>query len=178
MISAGFMSMEELLVKLKTWESEIKKMGLQVNIGKTKIMVTGLDMDLLKKFGKDPCGVCQKGVRSNAISCGDCLCWIGSNAISCGDCLCWIQKKSNGIKGPLCPNPDFRCARCLGTARPIDGRTVKGVKVDEEKLEAISEFCYLCAGGGCELAAVTYCKCAWGWFRQLLPLLTTTICSL
>ena len=124
MIRGGFMSMQELLVKLKTWKSEIKKMGLQVNMGKTKIMVTGLDMDLLKKFGKDPCGVCQKGVGSNAIS------WCG--------CLCWIHKKSYDIKFPLCPNTDFRCAQCLGTARPIDGRTLKGVKVDEEKLEAIS----------------------------------------
>ena len=117
------MSMEELLVKFKTWKSEIKKMGLQVNMGKTKIMVSGLDLDLLKKFVKDPWGVCQKGV--------------GSNAISCAGCLCWIHKKCNGIKGPLRPNPDFRCARCLGTARPIDRRTVKGVKVDEEQLEAV-----------------------------------------
>ena len=123
-------------------------MGLQVNMGKTKIMVSGLDLDRLKKFGKDPCGVCQKGV--------------GSNTISCGGCLCWIHKKCNGIKGPLLPNPDFRCARCLGTARPIDERTVKGVKLDEEKREAVSEFCYLSAGGGYELAAVRRCKCAWG----------------
>ena len=35
MISAGFMSMEELLVKLETWKSEIMKMGLQVH-GKDK----------------------------------------------------------------------------------------------------------------------------------------------
>ena len=31
------------------------------------MMVSGLDLDLLKKSGKDPCGVCQKGVGSNAI---------------------------------------------------------------------------------------------------------------
>ena len=138
------MSMEELLVKLKTWKPEIKKMGLQVNMGKTNIMVSGLDLDLLKKFGKDPRGVCQKGV--------------GSNATSCGGCLCWIHKKCNGIKGPLHPNPDFRCTQCRGKARPIDERTVKGAKNDEEKLEAVSES----ACGGCELAAVTRCKCAWG----------------
>ena len=60
MISAGFMSMEELLVKLKTWKSEIKKMGLQVNMGKIKIMVSGLHLHFLKKFGKDPCGVSEK----------------------------------------------------------------------------------------------------------------------
>ena len=115
--------MEELLVKFKTWKSEIKKMGLQLNMGKTILMVSGLDLGHLNKFGKDLCGVCQKGV--------------GSNAISCGDCLCWVHKKCNGIKCPLYPNPDFRCARCLGTARPIDGRKGKGVKVDEEKLEAV-----------------------------------------
>ena len=38
------------------------------------------------------------------------------------------------------------------------------------------QFCYLgdmlSAGGGCELAVITRCKCAWGKFRQLLPLLT------
>ena len=155
MISAE--SMEELLVKLKTWKTEMEKKDLIVNIGKTKIMVSGMDLDLLKKSGKDPCGVCQKGV--------------GSNAIFCGGCLCWIHKKCSGIKGPLRPDPDFRCGRCLGKAR-----TVKEVKVNDEKLEAVPEFCYLgdmlSAGGGCELAAVTRCKCAWGKFRQLLPLLT------
>ena len=41
--------MEELLVKLQTWKSDIKKIGLQVNIGKTKIMVSGFDSDLSKK---------------------------------------------------------------------------------------------------------------------------------
>lgn len=50
------------------------------------------------------------------------------------------------------------------------------VMVGDEKLEAVPEFCYLgdmlSAGGGCDLAAVTRCKCAWGKFRQLLPLLT------
>ena len=159
MISAE--SMEELLVKLKTWKTEMEKKGLRVNMGKTKIMVSGMDLDLLKKPGKDHCSVCQKGV--------------GSNAIFCGGCFCWIHKKCSCIKGPLRPDPEFRCARCLVKARPIDGQTVKEVKVDDEKLEAGPEFCYLgdmlSVGGGCELAAVTRCKCAWGKFRQLLPLL-------
>ena len=61
-----------------------------MNMGKTKIMVGGLDFDLLKRSGK----VCQKGVGSNAI-------------LSCGSCLRWIQKKCSDIKGPY---PDFRCA--------------------------------------------------------------------
>ena len=58
-----------------------------MNMGKTKIMVGGLDLDLLKRSGKVPCGVCQKGVGSNAI-------------LSCGGCLRWIHKKCSDIKGP------------------------------------------------------------------------------
>ena len=65
--------MDELLVKLKTWKLELKK-GLRVNMGKSKIIEFGMVLDLLKKSGKDPCGVCQKGVGRNAIFCGGCLC--------------------------------------------------------------------------------------------------------
>ena len=51
MISAE--SME--LVKLKTWKAEMERKGLRVNMGKTKIMVSGPNLDLLKKSGKDRC---------------------------------------------------------------------------------------------------------------------------
>ena len=161
MISAE--SMEELLVKVQTWKTEMEKKGLRVNMGKTKIMESVINLDVLKKSGKYPCGVCQSGVGS-------------SNAIFCGGCKRWVHKKCSGIKGPLRPDPEFRCARCLGTARAIDEREVSEVEVGNEKLEVVPEFCYLgdmlSAGGGCELAAITRCKCAWGKFRQLLPLLT------
>ena len=151
MISAE--SMEELLVKVQTWKTEMEKKGLRVNMGKPKIMESGINLDVLKKSGKYPCGVCQSGVGS-------------SNAIFCGGCKHWMHKKCS----------EFRCARCLGTARAIDEREVSEVEVGNEKLEVVPEFCYLgdmlSAGGGCELAAITRCKCAWGKFRQLLPLLT------
>ena len=61
-----------------------------MNMGKTKIMAGRFDLVLLKRSGKVPCGVCQKGVGSKAIS-------------SCG-CLRWIHKKFSDIKGPY---PDF-----------------------------------------------------------------------
>ena len=57
-------SKEELLVKLKTWKTEMEEKGLHVNMGKTKIMESGINLDVLKKSGKHPCGVCQKGVGS------------------------------------------------------------------------------------------------------------------
>ena len=53
--------MAELLVKLKTWKSEMEKKGMRVILGKTKSMVSGMNLDLLKKSEKDPCSVCQTG---------------------------------------------------------------------------------------------------------------------
>ena len=120
MISAE--SIQELMVKMKTWKAEMERKDLRMNMGKTKIMVSSPNLDLLKKSGKDPCGVCQTCV--------------GSIAIFCGGCLSWIHKKCSGIKDTLRPDPDYRCARCLGKARPIDGRLVKEVPVEDEKVEA------------------------------------------
>ena len=49
--------MEELLLKLRTWKSEMEKKGLRLNMGKTKIIVFSSNLDLLKKSGKDPSGL-------------------------------------------------------------------------------------------------------------------------
>ena len=159
MISAG--SKEELLVKVKTWKTEMEKKGLRVNMGKTKIMESGINLDVLKKSGKYPCGVSLTGVGS-------------TNAILCYGCKRWVHEKYSGIKGRLLHESEVTCARCLGTVRAIDARQSLEVEVGNEKLEVVPEFCYpgdmLSAGGGCELAAITRCKCAWGKFRQLLPL--------
>ena len=57
------------------------------------------------------------------------------------------------------------------------------VKDEKEKLEAVSEFCYLgdmlSAGGCCELAAVTPCKCDKGKFCYLpLSFSPTAVCPI
>ena len=77
------------------------------------------------------------------------------------------------------PRPPDKTAEALTTElwrRIFINTSVTEVEVGNEKLEVVPEFCYLgdmlSAGGGCELAAITLCKCAWGKFRQLLPLLT------
>ena len=81
----------------------------------------------------------------------------------------WIQR--------LTPNPDYRCARCMGKASPIDGRPQSEVQVAPDKLEVVASFCYLgdmlSAGGGCEMAVTTRVKTAWKKFRELLPVLTS-----
>ena len=61
--------------------------------------------------------------------------------------------------------------------RPVDGRPFKEVEVGDCVLEVVDRFCYLgdmlSAGGGCMAAATARCRCAWGKFRENLPLLTS-----
>ena len=149
-------------------EIEDGEKGLRVNMGKTKLMVSGSNLDVLRKSGKYPCGVCQAGVGRNDVQCG------GSRQL--------VHKKCSGIKGSLTSDLNFRCAHCLGTARSVDGRLVKEVMIGNEKLEVVPEFCYLgdilSAGGGCELASISRCKCVWAKIQQLLPLLANSHLSL
>ena len=47
-------SMEELLVKVQTWKTEMEKKGLRVNMGMTKIMESGINLDVLKNLESTP----------------------------------------------------------------------------------------------------------------------------
>ena len=159
-ISAG--SMEELLVGVRTWRTGVEGGGLRVSVGRAKIVESGIGLDVLGKSGRCPCGVCLAGVG-------------GTGAVRCGGCGGWVRGRCSGIGGRLLRGGEFACARCLGTARAIDGRRSLEVEVGGGELEVVPGFCclggVLSAGGGCGLAAVARCKCAWGKFRQLLPLL-------
>ena len=99
-----------------------------------------------------------------------------NNSIYCNGCKLWMHKKCSGLRR-LTPNPDYRCARCMGNARPIDGRPQNEVHVGPDKLEVIASFCYLgdmlSAGGGCEITVTTRVKTALKKFRELLPVLTS-----
>ena len=155
-------SLEECVRRLLIWKEAMEKKGLRVNAGKTKVMICGTGLDLLQSSGEYPCAVCRTGV--------------GNNSIYCNGCKLWVHKKCSGLK-QLTPNPDYRCARCMGNARPIDGRTQSEVQVGPDKLEVVASFCYLgdmlSAGGGCEMAVTTRLKTAWKKFRELLPVLTS-----
>ena len=133
-----------------------------VIVGKTKVMICGTLQDLLQSSGEYPCPVCRTGV--------------GNNNIYCNGCKLWVHKKCSGLQR-LTPNPDYRCARCMGNARPIDGRPQNEVQFRPGKLEVVASFYYLgdmlSAGGGCEIAITRRVKTAWNKFRELLPVLTS-----
>ena len=57
---------EELRTKLKKWKDGMEAKGLRVNVGKTKAMFGGHDLQSLKDSGKYPCSVCRNGVGENS----------------------------------------------------------------------------------------------------------------
>ena len=155
-------SLEECVRRLLTWKEAMEEKGLRVNTGKTKIMICGTGLDLLQSSGEFPCAVCRTGV--------------GSNSIFCKGCKHWVHKKCSGLKR-LTEDPDYRCTRCKGTARPLDGRPQREAQVGPDKLEVVASFCYLgdmlSAAGGCELSTTTRVKTAWKKFKELKPVLSS-----
>ena len=87
-----------------------------------------------------------------------------------------MHKKCSGLKH-LIKDPDYRCTRCQGTARPLDGRPQKEVQIGPDKLEVVASFCYLgdmlSAVGGCELSTTTCVKTASKKFKDLLPVFSS-----
>ena len=134
----------------------MEEKGLRVHAGKTKIMICGTGLDLLQSSGEFPCAVCRNGV--------------GSNSILCKGCKNWVHRQCSGLTR-LTEDPNYRCTRCQGTARPLDGRPQREVQVGSDKLEVVASFCYLgdmlSAAGGCELSTTTGVKTTRKKFKEL-----------
>ena len=113
-------------------------------------------LDMLQKSDNDRCTVCLKDVSTNSG---------------------WVHTGCIGISDTLKPDSTFRCKRCIGLTRPVDGRPVTGVTVVRMKLDVVRSFCYLgeslSSGGGCELASIRRCWVACGKFNELLPIPTS-----
>ena len=168
----------DLVILAETFEGHMTKMavrkngleskGLNMNMGKTKVMILGRDLHTLQTSGKYPCAVCRKGA--------------GKKSVFCNGCSFWVHKKCSDIPGRLIEDPDFRCRRRLGNARAIDGRPCVEFQLGDDKLDVVDNFVYLddciCSGEGCELATIKRCCSVWGKFRELLPLLTCKAISL
>ena len=108
-----------------------------------------------------------------------CRTGVGRSSIRCSECNLWVHyKKCLGLI-TLSDDLSYECPRCRGVpgVRPVDGHPFKEVEVGDCVPGAVDRFCYLgdmlSAGGGCIVAATARCKCAWGKFRENLPLLTS-----
>ena len=74
-------SLEECIARLKVWKEGMESKGLRVNMKKTKLMVVGPGLDLLRDSGAFPCAVCRSGVGVNSIQ-----------------CMYWLHKKCSGVR--------------------------------------------------------------------------------
>ena len=66
--------MKGLREKFWKWKEAFRSKGLKVNLGKTKVVVSGAESEVsVSKI--DPCGICGKRVMANKVLCLKCGKW-------------------------------------------------------------------------------------------------------
>jgi hypothetical protein len=149
-------SMEELQVKFDKWKDAIEKKGMKVNMGKTKVMVSGEEGERVVSR-VDPCSVCDKRVKANSVL--------------CVECRKWVHKRCSGVVGSLKKVEGvYRCRVC------VQGRVVADVAENMgDGRERVRSFVYLGdklnAGGGCLSAVTARIRAGWKKFKELCGVL-------
>ena len=106
---------------------------MQVNMNKTKVMISGERQKPMQKAARWPCGVCGRGV--------------GSNSIQCASCHKWVHKKCSGIKGSM--YKVMKSFICRGCSNPVTSTGRSSVDIiASANLAVVHKFCYLqtCCG--------------------------------
>ena len=67
-------NLENLRERFQRWRGALESKGMKVNIRKTKMMVSGSEGEIVRSK-VDPCGICGKRVKSNAVLCTVCTKW-------------------------------------------------------------------------------------------------------
>ena len=89
---------EEVLEQFNRWKSAMESRGLKVNLGKTKILVSGKECESVVTSGEYPCGVCGRGV--------------GNNSVLCTECGKWVHKRCSGLQSVNLAR-DYVCPTCI-----------------------------------------------------------------
>ena len=83
---------------------------------------------------------------------------VGSNSIFCVFCKHWMHKMCSSLEGRLRSVPVYKCMKCTGEIRPLEGLPEEYVAVSNESLEVVNKFCCLgdiiSAAGGVEQSIV------------------------
>ena len=66
---------ENLKKKFLKWKETFERKGLNVNLKKTKVMVSSLRGEVLQSK-VDPCAKCSKRVMANSVRCTKCGKWV------------------------------------------------------------------------------------------------------
>ena len=123
----------------------------------TKNLASVMHRYLQNMSGQNLCVVYLTEADRSAIFCGSCLHGCSRNVVVSR--VYWNQT-------------EFSLIWCPRNAQLIDEGQMRTAMVGDDKLEVLSEFHFLSgmffAWSGCELIAVTGCKCAWGKFAWWL----------
>ena len=157
-------TMEGLRETFWKWKEAFESKGLKVNVGKTKVVVSGAEGEVtVSKV--DPCGICGKQVMANSVLCLKCRKWMRGRCVK-------VKRVT------LRSGRDFVCGRCKKQA---DGFMDSLEELCEE-VETMRGFCYLVdwvnAGGGCEAAVTARARIGWVKFRECRELLNSKRLSL
>ena len=98
---------------------------MRVNMDKSKVMVTGKEVQDRIKSGRWPCSVCGRGV--------------GVNSIICTRCDTWCHKRCSGLQRVV-GVADFMCPAC---ASPPPQRDDDSIILNEDTMQEMQHFCYL-----------------------------------
>ena len=150
-------TMEELRENFDEWREVFESKGMRVNLGKTKLMVSGMEEAFDSKI--DPCGMCGNRVMSNSVLCTACGKWVHAR--------CTEKKKVS-----VYVNKNFVRKKCRSLVKNIKGSA-------DEKLcdgvETVSKLTYLGdrlnAAGGCETAVTARSRIGWMKFRECSKIL-------
>ena len=142
------------------WSSAMEVRGLKINIGKTKLLVSGKKNQAPTSSGQYPCAVCNRGV--------------GANSIWCSSCDKWCHKRCTGLSSLTGINA-YTCPVCSGTLqRPVHAD--ESIVLDRGTIAEVKEFCYLGdmldSEGGAERAVRHRISVAWFKWRELSSLLS------
>ena len=153
-------SKEAVEQKFMEWKSPLESRGMKVNVGKTKLMVTGKKAEVIRS-GMYPCGVCGRGARANSIL--------------CSSCLNWCHRRCSGLR-VLREDPNYICPSCSRQNSPQPAEEDDTILIDGDRIEEVKEFCYLGdlldSDGSVERAVRMRVAAAWRKWREIASLLT------
>ena len=98
--------MEELRENFDEWKEAFESKGMRVNLGKTKLMVSGIDEETFHSK-IDSCGVCGTRVLSNSVLCA-----------ACGE---WVHARYTDKKVAVYLNKNFVCKKCRRVVKNFKG---------------------------------------------------------
>ena len=58
---------EGLMTKMEAWKNDLESKGLKVNMGKTKVMIMGRDLNTVQTSGRYPCAVKVLGRTQSSV---------------------------------------------------------------------------------------------------------------